>query len=100
MKTDKMIRKLREEIRRESLRYCQAKAEELQTRLILATPVDTGAAASGWNVAKTKTGNVITNSEEHIRYLNQGSSVQAPARFIEKEALQIGKPSGVIVKYK
>lgn len=44
------------------------------------TPVDTGAARDGWEIVP---GPAVVNDEEHIRFLNQGSSKQAPAGFIE-----------------
>jgi hypothetical protein len=100
MKAEAEIRRLQREMKVVSRQHCQKKSEQLLSRLVLATPIDTGAAAQGWSLNKTREGNVLTNSEEHIRYLNEGSSVQAPARFIEKEALKIGRPNGVIVKYK
>lgn len=60
-----------------------------------ATPVDTGEARNGWKID----GSSIINEVEHIKYLNEGSSVQAPARFIEQTVLsQEGvSPSGIVV---
>jgi hypothetical protein len=60
-----------------------------------ATPVDTGEARDGWKIE----GSSIVNPVEHIKYLNEGSSVQAPLRFIEQTVLsQEGiNPSGIIV---
>lgn len=43
------------------------------------TPVDTGEAASSWSIS----GMEIVNDEDYIVYLNDGSSIQAPAFFIE-----------------
>jgi len=76
--------------------------------LQIKTPVDTGRARSSWSVGKTNTAKdaaftalrstavlgpvpsrtietlYITNGTPYIQELNQGSSVQAPPRFIEK----------------
>jgi hypothetical protein len=63
-----------------------------------ATPVDTGEARDAWRVE----GSAIVNDSDHIQYLNNGSSKQAPDHFIEKTLLsQPGiTPSGIIVKSK
>ena len=74
--------------------------------LRLETPVDTGRARNSWDVNRTgqlfdsdenpppglsilepsptiRTRIFITNGTPYIQYLNQGTSIQAPARFIE-----------------
>ena len=63
-----------------------------------ATPVDTGRARDGWHLEKDK----IVNDVEYISDLNQGTSRQAPAYFVEKTLLaQKGvRPSGTIVRSK
>lgn len=63
-----------------------------------ATPVDTGEARDSWRQEASS----IINDAEHIRYLNEGSSEQAPAYFVEKTLLtQKGiRPSGTIVRLK
>lgn len=50
------------------------------------TPVDTGYARSRWKSTKYvfRPGGEITNDADYIVYLNQGSSKQAPAYFIER----------------
>lgn len=70
----------------------------LVNKLKDATPVDTGEARDGWK----SEGSTIVNEVEHIRYLNEGSSEQAPAYFVEKTLLtQKGiSPSGTIVRLK
>ena len=45
-----------------------------------ATPVDTGGARDGWK----RDGDAIVNEVEHISYLNEGTSQQAPALFVER----------------
>jgi hypothetical protein len=69
-------------------------------RLILkdlkeATPIDTGEARQGWRIEGKK----IVNEVEHIEFLNNGSSQQAPAYFVEKTVMARPgvKVDGVIV---
>ena len=65
-------------------------------QLRIVTPVDTGEARSGWSNKKFKnpyTGEstgLISNPVEHIVYLNNGHSKQAPQFFIEQVLLTIG----------
>ena len=63
-----------------------------------ATPVDTGRARDGWKVS----GDSIENDVPYIEHLNEGSSQQAPAYFIEATLLKHSgiKPRGIIVKSK
>jgi len=59
---------------------------DAQADLMKATPVDTGEARGGWE-AITPTEpyqeGVIENNVEHIVYLNDGHSDQAPEGFVE-----------------
>jgi len=68
----------------------------LVNKLKDATPVDTGEARDGWK----RELNSIVNEVPHIEYLNEGSSQQAPAYFIERTVLSEPgvKPNGMIVK--
>jgi len=68
---------------------------KLVNDLKAATPVDTGRAQDGWEV---QNGN-IRNDVPYIEHLNQGSSQQAPAHFIESTILANPgvKPNGIIV---
>lgn len=64
-------------------------------QLKIVTPVDTGEARAGWkNKKKTSVFNKeygsIINDVEHIVYLNNGSSKQAPKYFIEQVLSTIG----------
>jgi hypothetical protein len=61
-----------------------------------ATPVETGEARDGWK----RDGDAIVNEVEHISYLNEGTSQQAPALFVERTVLAHKgvRPSGMIVK--
>jgi len=64
--------------------------------LKVVTPVDTGEARSGWKstIIKTKNNELIDgsifNDVEHISYLNNGHSKQAPKYFIEQTLSAIG----------
>jgi hypothetical protein len=96
----KGIKQIQQQLREE---YLVAKgvaikgtSDRLVEALKDATPVDTGEARDGWK----RKGNAIVNEVPHIKQLNDGSSVQAPAFFIEQTVLaQSGvKPNGTIVK--
>jgi len=69
----------------------------LKEDLVQNTPIDTGFARESWKVNKTDVGHNVTNTAEYIERLNQGSSKQAPAHFIESVALKYGRPEGTIV---
>lgn len=85
-------------------KYTQAQIELEKTKQITsliyklkeATPIDTGEAKEGWK----RDGDAIVNEVEHISYLNEGSSRQAPALFVEQTVLAHKgvRPSGMIVK--
>lgn len=70
--------------------------EDLRTE----TPVDTGNARDSWVAKPTRDTMVIENTAEYIRYLNEGSSKQAPAHFVERVALKYGTPLGAITESK
>ena len=69
--------------------------KEMLAALKAATPIDTGEAREGWHIE----GNSLVNRVDHIERLNEGSSKQAPARFIELTLLQQPGvvPNGTIV---
>jgi len=79
-------------------------SKQLVSELKEATPVDTGEARDGWVVKPTLNKGVYTieNDVEHVKYLNAGSSQQAPAHFIEQTILSNKKvsPDGEIVTYR
>lgn len=81
-------------IEKEALEIAEAeiseKVEFATSQLRVVTPVDTGEARSGWVSAKTLGGHVIENEVEHIVYLNNGHSKQAPRYFIEQVLTTIG----------
>jgi hypothetical protein len=64
------------------------------------TPVDTKLASESWSLAVDGQEAEITNAQEYVKFLNAGSSKQAPAFFIEQTMLNYGKPKGSIVNYK
>ena len=68
--------------------------------LVAATPIDTGKARASWSVEKRADVYDVKNDVDYIQYLNQGTSKQAPSRFIETIALQYGTPLGTIVDVK
>jgi hypothetical protein len=71
------------------------KKKEMLSALKAATPIDTGEARQGWQIE----GNSLVNRVDHIERLNEGSSQQAPAHFIERTLLQQPGvvPNGMIV---
>ena len=77
-------------------RAVNVRLESIRSALQAATPVDTGEASKGWVVEGTQ----IKNEVEHIGYLNEGSSKQAPSHFIEKVILSHPgvTPAGTIVR--
>jgi hypothetical protein len=70
---------------------------QILRRLESVTPVDTGFAKASWKTEAALEGSKICNNTPYIEYLNAGSSKQAPAFFIERVALEFGKPKGQIV---
>lgn len=76
----------------------EARVAAMVKELEAATPVDTGLAKASWQVQKQPWGWKVENTVEYIQYLNEGSSQQAPAHFVEMIALKYGKPHGTIVE--
>lgn len=72
----------------------------LKEELIQKTPIDTGLARASWKINESKDNYNLENTTEYIQYLNQGSSQQAPAYFIESTAIKYGVPIGTIVEIK
>jgi len=69
----------------------------LLDHLVVATPIDTGLARRSWSLKMSNGSAIISHSLPYIDELNRGSSLQAPAFFIEKTALSYGKPKGSIL---
>jgi len=55
---------------------------------------------AGTDIKSEQEGINIENNVEYINKLNEGSSKQAPAHFVERIALKYGRPLGVIVDVK
>jgi hypothetical protein len=94
---------LEKQVRKEIATKLKPVSEEIISDLKNVTPVDTGAAASSWVVTeldKEKLSFQIKNDKDYIKYLNAGSSNQAPANFIERTVLDYGNPKGPVVEYK
>jgi len=87
---------IRKEFRATLKKETDKKIDRLVGRLKEATPVDTGEARAGWH----RVGNTIINDVDHIGYLNEGSSPQASAHFVESTVLSEPGvvPVGTIVK--
>lgn len=89
---------------REKLRVLmQFELSRLLEDLRAETPVDTGEARAGWKVTYNlpQLRATVSNDVDHVKFLNAGSSAQAPTHFIEKVVLRYGKQTnGPIVTYK
>ena len=95
------LERVRKQINSTKLQIVEKKCKQMLNELVEATPVDTGKARDSWNI--THTGNpsspaIISNEVPYISRLNEGSSKQAPAHFVERIALKFGKPVGQIVQ--
>ena len=91
------LSKLKEEIDQSVDKQFQKYKKVLLHALMNATPIDTGVARHGWVL----TPDSFINEVKYISKLNEGTSRQAPAYFIEKTLLkhQGIKPSGIIVRH-
>jgi len=79
----------------EAEKQVNLRKQKLLSELKAATPVDTGNARDSWVLR----GNTIVNEVEYMSYLNEGTSNQAPSRFIERTVLSSGFiPNGSIVR--
>lgn len=81
----------------------EKKASVLLEDLKEATPVLTGKARDSWAVEVDRSTKdiVVTNSQDYIEILNQGSSKQAPRYFIERVLLNNGfKVKGLAITKK
>lgn len=92
--------KLKDSLKNELLTKSELSTSALLSDLKEATPVDTGFAKASWSKTKSSKGHIIENTAEYIQHLNQGTSKQAPAHFIESIALRYGRPVGTIIEVK
>jgi hypothetical protein len=94
----KLKKKLAKQVEEAGTNAVNATKVELLASLRNETPVDTGEARDGWRI----TPKGIVNEVEHISDLNDGSSQQAGAFFVERAVLMspLAKAKGAIIKYK
>lgn len=79
----------------------EREAEKAKAELVEATPVDTGFARDHWELTAQGDNEIlIENEAEYVKYLNQGSSKQAPSHFIENIVIKYGTPVGPITEEK
>lgn len=79
----------------------EQKVKMAKEELEAATPVDTGFARDHWRLTAVNGEEIlIENEADYIKYLNQGSSQQAPAHFIENIVINYGTPVGPITEEK
>jgi hypothetical protein len=93
---DKELARIKREVAEIGAMETHARIDYATEQLRIVTPVDTGEARRGWSNTKTRTifgeaAGTIRNPVEHIEYLNNGSSQQAPKYFIEAVLLTIGE---------
>lgn len=97
------------ELREETLEIVEGEVDSQTAEALEAlqeeTPVDTGQARDSWfaararpDITRREVESVIYNTTDYIDELNEGSSRQAPARFIESTVLRFFDPDGVIVQ--
>ena len=90
--------KLTKSFKEQAMSIADKQTSRLEEELVARTPIDTGEARQGWRKEATSVGFDIINDVEHVKYLNEGSSKQAPSHFIEHTALKYGTPKGAIVE--
>lgn len=95
------LERVRKQINSTKLQIVEKKCKQMLNELVEATPVDTGKARDSWSITHTSNPDspaIISNEVPYISNLNEGSSKQAPAHFVERIALKFGKPVGQIVQ--
>lgn len=92
---DREMKRVRREVKDLANKEIDDKINYAVRTLRTVTPIDTGEARSGW-FKKTYTAvdgyheAYIINPVDHVSYLNNGHSKQAPRYFIEQVLLTIG----------
>lgn len=92
------MERIREEVRELANLSLHETVDYATDQLRIVTPVDSGEARRGWrnnnitlkSISGLERVSTISNDVEHIVYLNQGSSKQAPKYFIEQVLSTIG----------
>jgi len=105
---EKELKKVEKEIKKTVHKKVKLNAKNLLQDLKISTPIDEGRARDGWYLTdftnviinKLDASVEINNDVPYITELNDGSSRQAPARFIELNALRYGIPVGSVVTKK
>ncbi len=95
---EREMERIREEVRELADLSLHETVDYATDQLRIVTPVDSGEARRGWRnnnfTLKSISGfervAIISNDVDHIVYLNQGSSKQAPKYFIEQVLSTIG----------
>jgi hypothetical protein len=92
---EKEIKRVEREIAQLANLEINERIEYATDTLRVVTPVDTGEAREGWENIKYKENDgylagEIVNEVEHIVYLNNGHSQQAPRYFIEQVLVTVG----------
>ena len=109
-------RELRNDVNKEAEKALRIRALQALAAVKLGTPVDTGRARNSWYIGysavyknqrspgveilapKNKpTEIIVTNGTDYIQLLNDGTSIQAPTRFIEQAFLTYFDDVRVIV---
>lgn len=101
---DKEVRRIHKEASRIANHELEKRVEHATEALASVTPVRTGYARSRWDYDMKRHGDEvygeISNDAHYIGKLNQGTSQQAPAYFIEQVLMTVGELSSPVVDYK
>lgn len=89
----------KEQLDKEAQKLLSESAFLAYKEVVAKTPVDTGLAQDSWKITITDGKAELKNEQDYVKYLNAGSSKQAPRLFIEQTLLNYGKPKGPIVTY-
>jgi len=93
---EKELERVKKEINLLAFEDIEDRVNYATNTLRIVTPVDTGEARLGWDSKLTKNkdneliNGSIFNDVEHVSYLNNGHSKQAPKYFIEQVLVTIG----------
>jgi hypothetical protein len=97
--TNSFLKDINQKNSKEQKELLEKIAEYALHDLEFITPKDTGEAANAWELKFHKNTAIFSNEKEYVKYLNAGSSKQAPANFIETTMLDYGIQRGPIVTY-
>jgi hypothetical protein len=92
---EKELRRVEREVKQLANKDIKTKVDYATKTLKVVTPVDTGEARAGWEdktfyASDGYLDGTISNDVEHIEYLNNGHSKQAPRYFIEQVLTKVG----------